>query len=123
MRLGVVASQRYILLDGEVLGVKHSGSRYLYVPDPLGSVHHMLDSSQAKAASFDYWPYGEVASKEGAEDTYLQFVGSLGYHAIMTNQAYVRARWYRPDLGRWMTQDPVGPRRGDSNPYWYAVGS
>ncbi|MBM3495115.1 MAG: hypothetical protein FJX72_12470 [Armatimonadetes bacterium] len=39
-------SCRYDVLDGEVFGERRDGSRYLYIPDPLGSVNYLLDTSR-----------------------------------------------------------------------------
>ena len=32
---------------------------------------------------------------------------------------YNRARWYDPNTGRWLSQDPIGFNAGDSNLYRY----
>jgi RHS repeat-associated protein len=114
-------STRYAVLDGEVLARKQGASRYVFVPDPLGSVHHLLDSSLNKAATMVYWPYGELQSLTGV-GLPVQFVGGLGYYTAAQNRVYVRARWYRPDLGRWQTVDPIGFDAGDWNVYRYAGG-
>jgi RHS repeat-associated protein len=113
---------RYAVLDGEVLSEKRGASRYRFVPDPLGSVRAVLDTSGSIVATRDYWPYGEVAAQSGGM-TAIQFVGALGYFTDTTNRVYVRARHYRPDLGRWVTEDPIGFAGGDWNVYRYAGGS
>jgi RHS repeat-associated protein len=69
-------------------------------------VVHLLDSNLNRAGTYVYWPYGEVQSHTGV-DTPLQYVGNLGYYTATTNRVYVRARDLRPDLGRWLTQDPL----------------
>jgi RHS repeat-associated protein len=99
-------SGRYLTLDGEVLSEKRGASRFVYGVDPLGSVVHLLDSSLNRAGTYVYWPYGEVQSHTGV-DTPLQYIGNLGYHTSTTNRVYMRARDLRPDLGRWLTQDPL----------------
>jgi RHS repeat-associated protein len=115
-------SGRYLTLDGEVLSEKRGANRYVYGVDPLGSVVHLLDSGLNRAGTYVYWPYGEVLSHTGA-DTPLQYVGNLGYYTATTNRLYVRARWYRPDLGRWMTEDPLGFRGRNWNLFEYARGT
>jgi len=117
---GVAA--RYAVVGGEVLSEKRGAYRYLFVPDPLGSVNHLLDTTPAVAATYVYWPYGEVLSQTGA-NTHLQFVGALGYYTGTANRVYVRARYYRPDLGRWVTGDPIGYEGGDWNLYRYCRGA
>jgi len=113
---------RYAVLEGEMLSEKRGVSRYRFVPDPLGSVRALLDTSGSITATRDYWPYGEVAAQSGGM-TALQFVGVLGYFTDTTNRIYVRARHYRPDLGRWVTEDPMGVGWGGWNSYGYASGS
>jgi RHS repeat-associated protein len=39
---------------------------------------------------------------------------------VETDLQYNRARWYDPNTGRWLTQDPMGFDAGDSNLYRYA---
>jgi RHS repeat-associated protein len=114
-------SGRYLTLDGEVLSEKRGASRYVYGVDPLGSVVHLLDSGLNRAATYVYWPYGEVQSHTGV-DTPMQYIGNLGYYTATTNRLYVRARWLRPDLGRWATEDPIRFAGRDLNLYAY-VGS
>ncbi len=97
--IGGGVSVRYDVLDGEVFGERRDASRYLCVPDPLGSINHLLDTGQTIAGTYIYAPYGEVQSHTGA-NTPMQFVGALGYYTDTTNRIYIRARHYRPDLGR-----------------------
>jgi RHS repeat-associated protein len=113
---------RYAVLDGEVLSEERGASRYRFVPDPLGSVRAVLDTSGSIIATRDYWPYGEVAAQSGGM-TAIQFVGALGYFTDTTNRVYIRARHYRPDLGRWVTRDPMAPGEDEASPYEYAGGT
>jgi RHS repeat-associated protein len=105
----------------EAIAEKRGANRYVYGVDPLGSVVHLLDSSLNRAATYVYWPYGEVQSHTGL-DTPLQYVGGWGYYTSPVNRVYVRARDYRPDLGRWVTEDPIGFEGGDWNLYGYVQG-
>jgi len=120
-RIEEANAARYAVLSGEVLSEKRGASRYRFVPDPLGSVRALLDTSGSSTATRDYWPYGEVAAQSGGM-TSLQFVGALGYFTDTTGRIYVRARHYRPDLGRWVTVDPIGFAGGDLNVYLYVRG-
>jgi len=90
-----------------VLGHKGGANRYLYAPDPLGSVHHLLDTNQTIVGTYTYWPYGEVVTHTGAS-TPMQFVGARGYETQIVNRVYAKAGYYRPDLGRWQTVNPIG---------------
>jgi len=112
---------RYAVLEGEILSEKRGASRYRFVPDPLGSVRALLDTTGSITATRDYWPYGEIAAQSGGM-TSLQFVGVLGYFTDTTNRIYVRARHYRPDLGRWQTQDEYSEERPAWSGYAYVRG-
>jgi len=126
-RLGILdigggVSTRCDVLDREILSEKRGVSRYRFVPDPLGSVRALLGTSGSITATRDYWPYGEVAAESGGM-TAIQYVGALGYFTDATGRIYVRARHYRPDLGRWVTVDLVPPGEDESSLYEYAGGT
>ena len=82
---------RYTTVNGEIIAEKRNGVRSLYVPDPLGSTVALLDNTQTKTDTFEYWPYGEVRTRTGAIATPFQFVGTLGYRQDSISRTYVRA--------------------------------
>jgi RHS repeat-associated protein len=113
---------RYTAVDGEVLAEKRGGSRYAYVPDPLGSVVAKLDNTQTKTDTYEYWPYGEVASRTGTSVSPYQFVGTLGYYSDSSNLTYVRARYFHhAGLGQFMSRAPIIEQLAREHPYGYAV--
>src|SRR4051794_6446424 len=108
---------RYTTINGEVIAEKRAGVRRLYVPDPLGSTVALLDSSQAKSDTFEYWPYGEERVRTGTTPTPFRFVGTAGYYQDSSGRCYVRARNLAAGRGRWLTVDPAGY---DVHPYGYS---
>lgn len=81
------------------------------MPDPLGSTTALLDSSQNITDTWEYWPYGEVASRTGSNSTPFTFCGIWGYFKDLVDRLlYVRARFLEPNLGRWLTVDPLWPK-------------
>jgi RHS repeat-associated protein len=106
---------RYTTVNGEVLAEKRGGVRRQYLPDPLGSTVALLDNTQAKTDTFQYWPYGDEAARTGTTPTLLRFVGTIGYYRDSANRLYVRARHLDTRAGRWMTEDPIGFMGGDGN--------
>jgi RHS repeat-associated protein len=99
----------YETLEGEILGETRNGVERDYVPDPLGSVAALIDSSQAKTDTFSYWPYGEERSRTGSIVTPFRFVGTLGYYRDDSGRSYVRARYLKTSFARWMSVDPLWP--------------
>jgi RHS repeat-associated protein len=114
---------RYTTIQGEVITEKRAGVRRTYVPDPLGSTVALLDSTQAQTDTFTYWPYGEEKSRTGTTATPFRFVGTLGYYRDNNSRVYVRARTFKADCGRWLTEDPIGFRSMDLNMYRYSENS
>jgi RHS repeat-associated protein len=110
----------YTVLDGEIVSENRDGVERDYLPDPLGSTVALLDNTQAKTDTFEYWPYGEERSRTGTTPTAIRYVGARGYHRDSTSKNYVRARHLDAAKGRWITPDPISFRRADPNLYPYA---
>jgi RHS repeat-associated protein len=98
-----------VVLEGEVIGHVKGSEKRDYIVDPLGSVVAYLNSSQTLTDQFEYWPYGEAASRIEDDVEPFLWVGSLGYFRENDLRTYIRAREYRPDLGSWMQLDPLWP--------------
>jgi RHS repeat-associated protein len=112
---------RYTAVDGEVLAEKRGGARFAYVPDPLGSVVAKLDNTQTKTDTYEYWPYGEVATRTGTSVSPYQFVGTLGYYSDSSNLTYVRARYFHhAGLGQFVSRAPFEQQIAGESPYGYA---
>ena len=108
MALTVVYSNAF----GGVCAEDRGGTVSNYVPDTLGSTIGLTSSAGVLTDRWEYWPYGEVASRTGSNVTPLTFLGILGYFQDVINQLfYVRARHLRSDLARWLTVDPLWPKQ------------
>ncbi len=110
---------RYTVIDREVVYQDRGGTKHLYFSDPLGSVAALYDTNHSKTDTLSYWPYGEEKSRTGTTETPFRFVGSLGYYRDTSSRTYARARYYRPNHGRWQTEDPIF-ERAMPNRYPYA---
>jgi RHS repeat-associated protein len=89
---------------GEIRGGVATG----YVPDTQGSCIATV-SGGVVTSTTDYYPYGEVASSTGTNPSPWGYIGLLGYFKDALNRLYVRARYLRNDLARWLTKDPLWP--------------
>ncbi len=100
----------YTNFGGRIVHENRNGTEREYVGDPLGSTVALRDSNLNVTDTWEYWPYGEVAARSGTNPTPFTFIGMLGYYKdILDKLMYVRARYLRADLGRWMTVDPLWP--------------
>jgi RHS repeat-associated protein len=78
----------------------------------------VTNSSAATTANYSYSPYGDSAGT-GTSTTALQYTGRENDGA--TGLYYYRARYYSPQLGRFIAEDPIG-LAGGTNFYAYTNG-
>ena len=80
-----------------------------YVYDGLGSVVGEMDPLGDLSSSPKYDVYGAVRANPGTATSKQGFVGSLGHVSdTETGLIYMRARYYDPAMGRFVSEDPEG---------------
>jgi len=96
-----------------------SGGTRLLHPDAQGTITHTTNTTGSSVDSYIFDAFGEPISVTGYSVNPHRFIGQQGY---FTEPAlgldYVRARWYRPGTGSWLSADPV-----PSEPQYQYVGS
>jgi RHS repeat-associated protein len=100
-------SVKYATVNGRMVQENRGGTVTKYVPDTLGSVIQTRDATGAQTSTAHYWPFGEVRTSTGTNPSPWGFVGTYGYHTDAPARQYVRARYLRNDLSRWLTVDPL----------------
>lgn len=85
--------------------------------DGKGNVVSLLDQNQNLAAMYTYDPFGVPLVKSGQVDQPYRF--STKRYDEATGLSYFGHRYFSPTLGRWLSQDPIGYKGGDSNFYGY----
>jgi len=91
-----------------------------YLPDRLGSVRQLTDPSGAVMLARSYDPFGNVLEQTGAGQSVF---GYTGEQTDPTGLVFLRARYYSPGVGRFLTADSVVPdplRSVGWNRYAYA---
>jgi RHS repeat-associated protein len=104
---------------------------YWALPDHLGSVREIIDSSGLLRIHRDFDAFGNVTS-ETHYDTQGAVVtpGQTGYVDVsfgFTGRFFDKStglqnnlhRWYDANVGRWISEDPIGFAAGDANLYRY----
>src|SRR5208283_3528407 len=86
--------------------------------DALGSIIGLVGSGQSIATSYTYQPFGATTVGGAANGNSYQFTGREN---DSTGLYYYRARYYSPNLQRFVSQDPIGFRGGDPNLYAYVL--
>ena len=94
---------------GGLLSILNSGSCLLTpVFDANGNVTDMVDTNGSVVAHYEYDPYGNEISRQGAEAQSNPYRFSTKYTDDETGLLYYGFRFYSAELGRWISRDPLG---------------
>ena len=85
-------------------GINRDGTRF-YHADGLGSVRGLSDSSGIMTDRYSYDAYGMLTGSSGASANPYRYRGEQ-YDSDL-DAYYLRARYYQPETGRFLTTDPV----------------
>jgi len=75
-----------------------------HLPDALGSVRQLADENGAVVLAQSYKPYGQVLSSAGAGSTPYGYTGEW---TDDTGLVHLRARYYAPAWGAFLSRDPA----------------
>ncbi len=81
-----------------------------YTRDHLGSIREMFTGGGTVVARYDYDPYGRSTTVLCTTPTDMNFTGLYRHSKGNLDLAVYRA--YDPDLGRWLSRDPMGESGG-----------
>ena len=98
-----------VLVEGDTVYVPgvgyHDGEQWIYsLPDGLGSVRQLADARGELVQKQTYSPFGMLVDSEGDASTSQHYTGE--YQEADTGLVYLRARWYDPSTGRFLSRDP-----------------
>ncbi|MFZ2631084.1 MAG: RHS repeat-associated core domain-containing protein [Desulfosalsimonadaceae bacterium] len=110
----------YIYGNGLLAMVTSTGEIYCYHFDGTGNTVALTNASKAVVNKYAYTPFGTVGNKVEAVAQPFQYVGSYGVMAESNGLYFMRARYYDPKVGRFISEDPKGFDGGDVNLYAYA---
>jgi RHS repeat-associated protein len=97
-------------IDNKIRQTDVNGDLY-YTTDHLGSTIALTNDSGTMVEGISYDSFGNSTSSSLTRYTYTgrEFEADTGVY-------YYRARWYDPQVGRFITEDPIGFEGG---PNWY----
>lgn len=93
--------------------------------DRVGSTLALTDATGAVTDAYAYSPYGQMLRQTGGNPQPFTFIGRYGVRREGSALYQMRARYYSPATGSFLTRDPLRPRPEDIhalNPYHYAAG-
>ncbi len=90
-------------------------ARDYFVYDGLGSCRALVASNGVVVAKYDYDAYGAIRGQEGQRSNNFKYVAQIGHPTDEeTGLIYMRARYYDPEVGRFVSEDP-----GFNGVNWY----
>jgi len=112
----------YYIHGPEIVGrIGSDGSKRYYHTDQIGNVVALTDQTQTVTDRYAYTPFGTSDGREGVSPNPFTYVGGLGVMAEADGMYFMRARFYDPDAGRFLSKDPVegngNAQRWDSYAY------
>jgi RHS repeat-associated protein len=96
---------RTLNIDEPLARIKADGSVRYYQQDALGSVIALTDDAGAVRTQYSYDPFGGTTLSGEASDNPFQYTGRENDN---TGLYYYRARYYSPELQRFISEDPIG---------------
>jgi RHS repeat-associated protein len=110
----------YYVYDGIGLVAKitASGNVYYYHYDGIGTTIAMTDSSGNIVNKYAYDEFGNLLNSVEAISNPFLYVGQYGVMDDDNGLLYMRARYYDPEVGRFISKDPIG-YEGGLNLYGY----
>jgi len=95
--------------------VTPSNQVYCYHFNAVGSTIAMTDQTQTVQNAYSYDPYGNIVNQSEAVPQSFKYVGLYGVMTEQNGFYYMRARYYDPQVGRFVSEDPIGFAGGDVN--------
>jgi RHS repeat-associated protein len=95
------------------------GGSWYFIVDGLGSIRQIVDRNGNSLNQYRYTAFGKMKQVQGGSGNTYMFTGrewdaDAGLY-------YYRARWYDPDVGRFLAKDPIGFRGGQVDLYGYCL--
>jgi RHS repeat-associated protein len=97
---------------GGLLYLKRNGVVYIPFFDAYGNVLGYTDAHGNVEAEYTYDPFGNIVGKSGAKSDDFAFRFSTKYYDVETDLYYYIYRYYKPNLMRWLSEDPIAEDGG-----------
>jgi len=95
----------------DLISMNRASVNSYYYYDGLGSVKQLTDTSETVIASYTYDGYGNLIASTGSSNNAYGFTGEQQFGEA-DGLVFLRARYYIPRIGRFMSRDPLGYESG-----------
>lgn len=100
-------SAYYIYGVGLLAKITPDGTQRYYHYDGLGSTAALTNQSGLLTDRYTYSPFGEILNTQGSTNNPFKFVGRFGVITEPDGTLFMRARFYEPTTGRFLSKDPI----------------
>lgn len=101
---GGTVQKRYIRGNDLVYADKGENTeKTYYVTDTHGNVVQLLDGTGSVIKTYEYDSFGNEVNPEKKDENSFRYCGE--YYDKETEEVYLRARYYQPAVGRFLTRD------------------
>lgn len=105
---------RYVYGLGLESRVDAAGAAAYYDFDGLGSTAGLTNSAGSYVNRYSYLPFGERLTTTEILANPFAFVGQYGVQTEANGLQFMRARYYAPSEGRFLSTDPLGQAGGST---------
>jgi RHS repeat-associated protein len=98
----------YVYGLGLISKITPSNQSYFYHFDGIWSAIGISDSSGNIVNKYAYDAFGRVLTQEEGIPNPFRYVGQFGVMDDGNGLFYMRARYYDPEVGRFISKDPIG---------------
>jgi RHS repeat-associated protein len=105
----------------DLISQDRGGTRSYYHADALGSTRALTNDAGEVTDTYAYGAFGDESNSTGSTTNEIRFTGE---REDPTSLYHLRARYYDPEIARFLTRDPVSgdlTRPLTLNPYIYAT--
>lgn len=113
----------YVYGLGLLSQIDRTNNRYFYHYNNRGDTIALTGISGGITDSYAYDEYGKVLNTTGTTNNPFKFVGQFGVMDEGNGLYFMRARFYDANVGRFLSEDPIGFEGGDWNLYAYVGGN
>lgn len=110
----------FVTATGLAAEITADNSLEFFAFDAIGNTVGITSSTGSAVNEYAWMPFGESVQATESRENLFQFGGGFGLTTTGDGLVRMGYRHYDPQVGRFMSEDPIGFQGGDVNNYRYA---